>query len=437
MKTRSARLYIPAPLAPGIESGDVCSVCLGKMKIPLTVEVTEKNSKKDENTVLISPELARYLGLPGSMRFNVRTSGKTVRLGPVVGILSRPFNKQRRSFGSQDRFLRSLLMRMKELDGLAFVFSQQNIDLERKRIHGYYLSRDAESAWIRHWFPLPDVYYNRYFPGTNVLRSRDLAIMLSRYGVKSFNSPVGNKWVVFRQLNKEKDIAGHLPETRLLVSPASLASLLNKYSGVYVKPVNGCKGRAISRVTRKQGRYLVKNNQDRLGKILNSVQEVYNRLRSANPNEILLAQQAIKAPSGKNHFDVRVMLQKDRHNRWAVTGIAAREGVYGHVTTNLHTGGKAASLDKVLQARNMGNDQIEGIVGEIVRLGLRIGQTLEKRSSSLGDLGLDFMIDEKGKVWFLEVNPKPGRRSFSYISKETRKVVVSRPMDYACYLAGF
>lgn len=437
MKTSSVLLYIPSSLALGIESGDICPVCLGKKKMPLSIEVMESPSKKDENTVLISPELARHLGLPGSMRLNARIRGKTIRLGPVVGILARPFNKQRHSFGAQDRFLRSLLMRMKELNGLAFVFSQQNIDLERKRIHGYCLSRDAESSWTRHWFPLPDVYYNRYFPGANAIRSRDLAATLSRFGVKSFNSSVGNKWNVFRQLNKERDIAGHLPETRLMVSPTSLASLLSKYSGVYVKPVNGCKGRAISRVTRKQGRYLVKNNQDRSGKIMGSVQEVYNRLRSANPNEILLVQQAIKAPSGQNHFDVRVMLQKDRFNHWAVTGIAAREGVFGHVTTNLHTGGRAASLEKVLQARNINNDEIDGIVGEIVRLGLRIGQTLEKRSSALGDLGLDFIIDEKGKVWFLEVNPKPGRRAFSYISKETRKLVVSRPMDYACYLAGF
>lgn len=437
MKNRFPHLNITGTLALGIESGDVCQVCLGKTKTPLTIEVMEKASKRDENMVMISPELARHLGLPGTMRLNARVSGKTIRLGPVVGILIRPFNKRRRSFGAQDRFLRSLLTRMKELGGVAYVFSQQNIDLERKRIHGYCLSRDADSPWIRHWFPLPDVYYNRYFPGVNALRSRDLAIMLSRYGVKSFNSTVGNKWSVFRQLNKERDIARHLPETRLLVSPTSLASLLNRYHGVYVKPVNGCKGRAISRVTRKQGRYLIKSNQAQPGKLLNSVQEVYNRLRTVNSNEILLAQQAIKAPSGQNHFDVRVMLQKDRYNHWSVTGIAAREGVNGHVTTNLHTGGKAASLDAVLKARSMSDDEIENIVGEILRLSLRIGQTLEKRSSALGDLGLDFIIDEQGKVWFLEVNPKPGRRAFSYISKETRKIVVSRPMDYAYYLAGF
>lgn len=437
MKTKFPLLYIPPTLARDIESGDVCSVCLGKMKMPLAVEVMEKYSKRDENTVLISPELARHLGLTGSMRLNARASGKTIRLGPVLGILTRQFSKQRHSFGAQDRFLRSLLMRAKELDGLAFVFSHQDINLERKRINGYYLSRDADSSWTRHWFPLPDVYYNRYFPGSNVLRSRDLALLLSRYGVKSFNSAVGNKWNVFRQLNREKDIARHLPETRLLASPTSLAALLNKYPGVYVKPVNGCKGRAISRVTRRQGRYLLKSNQDHSGKLLNSIQEVYNRLRSGNPNEILLAQQAIKAPSGQSHFDVRVMLQKDRFNHWEVTGIAARVGGNGQVTTNLHTGGRAATLEKVLQARNMGIEEIDYIVGEIVRLGLRIGQTLEKRSSALGDLGLDFIIDEKGKVWFLEVNPKPGRRAFSFISKETRKIVVSRPMDYACYLAGF
>ena len=76
----------------------------------------------------------------------------------------------------------------------------------------------------------------------------------------------------------------------------------------------------------------------------------------------------------------------------------------------------------------------------MVQLGLtqvEIAGALGEYSPALGDLGLDFIIDKKGQVWFLEANPRAGRRSVEKMGREAQKLAVLRPMEYACYLAGF
>jgi D-alanine-D-alanine ligase-like ATP-grasp enzyme len=50
-----------------------------------------------------------------------------------------------------------------------------------------------------------------------------------------------------------------------------------------------------------------------------------------------------------------------------------------------------------------------------------------------GDIGLDFLLDIKGKPWILEANAKPGRRIVLY-SPEIRKQSIQRVLAYAQYL---
>jgi D-alanine-D-alanine ligase-like ATP-grasp enzyme len=70
-------------------------------------------------------------------------------------------------------------------------------------------------------------------------------------------------------------------------------------------------------------------------------------------------------------------------------------------------------------------------------LALRIAKSIAKNTRFLGELGLDFIVDHRGKVWFLEANLKPARAAFGQISKDLRNLTILKPMEYACYLAGF
>ncbi|MNU00093.1 Endospore coat-associated protein YheD [compost metagenome] len=60
---------------------------------------------------------------------------------------------------------------------------------------------------------------------------------------------------------------------------------------------------------------------------------------------------------------------------------------------------------------------------------------LERQFGSLCELALDIAIDESGRVWLLEINPKPAREVFSRTGEMgIYQRAISRPLEYALYL---
>ncbi|MGE5415151.1 MAG: YheC/YheD family protein [Acidobacteriota bacterium] len=393
------------------------------------------DAKSDPQQTFISKDLAQVLGLPCPVHANVIKKMNQLRIGPLVGVLASRFDKSKASFGSQDGYYRRLMENLNHLHGIGFVFTHQGIDWQRKMIRGYYLTENGD--WQQHRFPMPDVCYNRFFRSKNSPHSRDTMSRLGRLGVRSFNTTIGNKWRIFNMLGHSKDIKPHLPDTGNLISSSMLESWLDKYGSVYIKPVKGCRGQGVTRVTKQVDRYLVKGAQDNNARCLLHPREVFSSIKKLNDDDTLIIQRSISCRGKEGHFDVRALVQKDRSNQWHVTGIAARVGAEGKVTTNLHTGGHAEKLAELLVKRGFENSEVTEIISEINRLALQIAHVIEKNSRAVGELGLDFIIDSIGKVWFLEANPKPGRQSFLHMSLETRRLTGLRPMEYACFLAGF
>jgi D-alanine-D-alanine ligase-like ATP-grasp enzyme len=58
---------------------------------------------------------------------------------------------------------------------------------------------------------------------------------------------------------------------------------------------------------------------------------------------------------------------------------------------------------------------------------------LDKKVGPIGEVGIDFLIDQAGKVHLIEVNSVPGRNLFK-ILPEIREAAISRPIEYAKYL---
>jgi len=434
MKSNPAEIYLSEEVNRlwGIKAGDLWTIASGKQQTRARIREEYFPLLSDSPVINITAGLAREMSLPPGIDLNIIMEGNKLRLGPLVGIIAGTYNAQSGSFGAQDKFFRSLCSHMRRLNGLAFIFTCQDLEPERKLVHGYYLPEE-DKAWQRLWVPLPDVCYNRYYyhPGDNP--SRYGVGSLQKLGIKVFNTGVGDKWLVHKRLAREKGIAPHLPETHLVKSRQVLGAMLGKYQQVYLKPVNGCKGRDITRISRHQGGYLVKSTNDANGRVVLSLPG----LLAGAGGRLRIVQQGIKTPGGDRHFDLRVMVQKDRHNEWQLSGIAVRMGAKGRITTNLATQGQAERLEKTLSDLGWEESRIIQVTWEIEELALNIARTLDRYALHLGELGLDFIIDTRGKVWFLEANPKPARKVFTIIDAEMRRRAVSRPMEYACWLAGF
>lgn len=79
--------------------------------------------------------------------------------------------------------------------------------------------------------------------------------------------------------------------------------------------------------------------------------------------------------------------------------------------------------------------RIQDIRKEAEALSLEVAEFLEKRYDALCELALDLAIDQKGRIWLLEVNPKPAREVFHRIGdKETYRNSIVRPLEYASWL---
>lgn len=71
----------------------------------------------------------------------------------------------------------------------------------------------------------------------------------------------------------------------------------------------------------------------------------------------------------------------------------------------------------------------------IDQLSANIPIHLESHFGRLAELGIDFGVDQQGKVWILEVNSKPGRSSFFKIGDViSARKSIENPIGYARYL---
>jgi glutathione synthase/RimK-type ligase-like ATP-grasp enzyme len=407
-----------------------------KMKVRL-----EKHTLHPDQ-VEISPNIGRRLGLPPKLNLRIRlnTQGE-LELGPFFGILSRVNRKlPKRSDEYRDFVAHSKAGT--EHNVVVYAFKPSDI-IWSKRLIWANIYNNTSRAWFKVFLPFPHVIWNRTF-NTSISRARIINTVnrLHRRGAKIFNYGVGHKWQAYKLLRSHPQIRPHLPQTGLYRSAGQVKRYLARFKGVYLKPVRGSWGKGIIRIRMIKGLYQVKRTVGRRGK---------NTLRMVNgPGLIVLLAQYIRAPyivqqeiplnriNGRI-MDIRALAQRRKDGQWAVTGAVARLGRPKSVVSNLHGGGKAYLLPEALEKMfPHSQEKINEIIENIHHLTPLILTQLEDYFGPSGEVGLDFGIDKKGKVWFIEANPIPGRRSFYLLSpNEIYRKAMTHPVEYASMLAGF
>jgi D-alanine-D-alanine ligase-like ATP-grasp enzyme len=112
--------------------------------------------------------------------------------------------------------------------------------------------------------------------------------------------------------------------------------------------------------------------------------------------------------------------------------MAARVAAPNKFTANLHQGGGKAPLSTILE--RLFNQDMNGPIAESIRNHSKlVFEILDKKFGPVGEVGIDFLIDQGGKVHLIEVNSVPGRNLFK-ILPEIREAAINRPVEYAKYL---
>nr|WP_280521137.1 YheC/YheD family protein [Paenibacillus mangrovi] len=321
-----------------------------------------------------------------------------------------------------------------------FVFTPMDVSDSKQRI--YALEYDTQKGvWGRRWRQFPDMIYDRCriqrgYRFTQLLQFR------KRYSHLLFlNRPLRNKWIIYEVLSEKSEFKKYLPETHLYHSLSDVQRMLKKNPVIYLKPINGTGGRGILRVERLKEPahfYIQGRNQER--KII-TPQKIHSSrlgavLNSWNMKDGYLVQEGIQVdlPNGRVH-DYRMLVQKNEEGNWQLTGIAGRVGAPRSITSNLHGGGHAVSMNSMLDQWIEDEETRLRIQIQAEKLGIGVASFLEEKYGALCELALDLAINKKGDIYLLEVNPKPAREVFSQIGDpELYRQAIARPLEYAVWL---
>ncbi|MBO8142767.1 MAG: YheC/YheD family protein [Firmicutes bacterium] len=384
------------------------------------------------------------LPLPGCFLLRVsRREGRqrpVVSLGPVIGILT----------WTRAGECRRYLWAARELPGLVFAFTGRDVRWRTRTIRGFGLrgpvrefgseaarARGRRGLWGLGPYPLPDVVYDRMVGGFGSGGARFLRC-LRAHGCAVFNGRIGHKWRIHRQLLACRDLWPWLPPTRPLRTAADVIRLARKFGGVYLKPDAGFGGSGIVRVRRfGPGLFAITASGARTaiataGGLRSLVARLRRRGRYLIQRELPLIRVRGKI------CDIRALVARDAAGLWHVAGMAARIGRRGSIASNLKQGGRPVPLERALSWARWRRRPAVEVVRDVQEIALKAARAVTRYAPSSGDLGIDLGLDRRGKVWLLEVNPKPGRRSFDAIGDErVRRRAYALPLEFARYLSGF
>lgn len=391
--------------------------------------------------VYVSADLLRRLHLPAGWPVRIRRdSAGELHVGPFLGIFCQRYPAGP-VFGPQTAFFRRLIRLARTMGMCAYVFDAADVNRRDGFIHG--ITWLENYGWVRMRFPLPDVMYDRGFVNGHVMRVQN---WLRRRGVEQFNSWVGSKLWVYRQMAGVPELAQYIPETVVLRRTADLAAMVRRHGTVYVKAAGGGKGIGIWLISADgQGGYVYRYtdaacriHRGRTRDLSGIVQ-----LLLSKPRRPWLIQPRIDLLRHRGRiFDVRVLVQRDGTGALRVTGTGARVGRRGSFISNIFGGGDARQLEPLLQETlGLSIEEATAMRREIERISLAVAELIHRacrHTGHVGELGVDIGIDRRGRLWFFEANSRTGRNVFQMAGMDdSARAATRRPLEFALYLSGF
>jgi len=303
-------------------------------------------------------------------------------------------------------------------------------------------------AWKPLNLPIPDVIYDRI--PTRSMESRPEVLeakswLMMQLGLPFFNTMFLDKWQTHVALQSVPEVAGYLPPTRFVESPEDIREFIDIYRSVFLKPSAGSLGRRIINIrlgeeNRYYFRYRSRDRETIEGQA-EDFTSLSDTLKQIMGKKAYIIQKDLELAKFEDRpFDIRVLAQKDRWGNWRRTKIYVREAATGSFLSNLSDGAQPKSISTVLRDVFQNDFQAQEGLGEEIRQAVRIIPPALETGTGMtwAELGIDLGIDDRGKVWLIEVNSKPFRtlvsktNAFRAIEKS-----LMRPLEFAKFLAGF
>ncbi|OEF96012.1 YheC/YheD family protein [Desulfuribacillus alkaliarsenatis] len=405
-----------------------------KARINLT-----KNIDKNER-IELSLKLFNILNLSDEnlvIKYEINDRKQTLILGPLIGIFIRKRRNNKSLSVLQKKVLEHYFNHAKQLNYVAYAFNADDINWQKKIIHGYLL---INGKLTKKYMPFPNVMYDQNSSRTyeklpNVKKSLE---KLHNKVLHYFNPGYLDKWEIFNYITEHEIAKKYHPPTVLLENVNQVAKEVNKYKLVYLKPINGSQGRGIITVTKNknvfeykyQGNTLIAGSANNIARLEEFISNIVKKRK-------YIIQRGLPLVKYKGSpLDIRVLMQKNEKGNWIRTKMFARVSKPGSITSNLSLGGEAKTLDDTL-TESFSASMIKNIKKKLIIASRIIPKALEEQSEKkFGELGLDLGITNNGEIWLIEINSKPWKAiETTEGSEELVEKSFRRPIEYAGYLA--
>ncbi len=207
--------------------------------------------------------------------------------------------------------------------------------------------------------------------------------------------------------------------------------MISHPNGVILKPRIGSFGEGVFLLQQKDKHYHLFEGSNQPIVIAENIDKLIATM-AAKP-DYLIQGFIPPAPIGERIFDIRLIMQKGADGNWNASASLSRLSLKNVFITNL-----CRRIQSVQESLALLSDSInpEEFLLNLETVSLKVCSTLEKRLGLLGDISVDFIIDNGYKPWLIEVNGKPEKANLiELLEPELMEKVYSRPLEYAKMLA--
>jgi glutathione synthase/RimK-type ligase-like ATP-grasp enzyme len=141
---------------------------------------------------------------------------------------------------------------------------------------------------------------------------------------------------------------------------------------------------------------------------------------SASVNDSYLVQEGVRMRKiDGSVFDIRALFQSDGHGNIVMPAVYMRLGAKGSYQSNMSAGGHAADP-------NLAYPGFETIKAQIAVEGVKVFRELQRSAGDVGEIGMDFLVSEEGRIFILEINALPGTKGIRDLAGETKQTDVGQ-----------
>ena len=296
----------------------------------------------------------------------------------------------------------------------------------------------STQTWINDTFSIPPFIYDRCFYNQSHASKRCKPIVewLKKNPTTTFlGYGLPDKWKIYSCIQKNNHLNSYLPDTELVQTPVQILSQLKNDSCCLLKPIIGSRGVGIVAIyqTPQEITITYHNGPDKKTRRFHSIERFTEWCDRLLKQQAYLLQPLLTLVDSEGYpFDIRILLQKDANGHWSQIEKGVRKGYQGSFLSNLTTGGEPITYEQ--WSGQLSPRQRFLLEDELTTITSLLPSLLEDSFGRLFELGIDIGYAKDGSIWVLDVNSKPGRKTFIETKPQLKQTFYESPLAYCKYL---